>query len=50
MQGRLLGIGESLSAAWQTFTRLPGMLIGVYLVYLVIVGGASAIPVVGAIA
>ena len=50
MQGRLLGIGESLSAAWQTFTRLPGVLIGVYLVYLVIVGGAGAIPVVGAIA
>ena len=47
MQGRLLGIGESLSAAWQTFTRFVGLLIGVYLVYLVIAAGGGAIPFVG---
>jgi hypothetical protein len=49
MQGRLLGISESLSAAWQTFKRLPGVLIGVFLIYLVITMAVSYIPIVGPI-
>lgn len=47
MQGRLLGIGESISTGWQTFTRYAGVLIGAYVVYFVVVAGAGYIPVVG---
>lgn len=47
MQGRLLGIGESLSAGWATFSKYAGVLIGAFLVYMIIVGGGGSIPVVG---
>ena len=49
MQGRLLGIGESLSAGWATFSKYAGVLIGAFLVYIIIAGGGGSIPVVGAL-
>jgi len=50
MQGRLPGIAESLSAAWAAFLKYPGVLIGIFLVYIVITAGLGAIPGIGTIA
>ncbi len=49
MQGRLLGISESLSAAWATFLRYPGVLIGIFLVYTIVVAGLGSIPFIGSV-
>ncbi len=49
MQGRLLGVSEAISAAWATFQKYPGVLVGVYLVYTIVGGVLGIIPLVGPI-